>query len=183
MSVVKPWRRLSSEQVLQAQVFAVRRDKVALPTDEAQVIDYTRLEQPNSVLVVPLRDAMRVVMVEQYRYPIGASSLEFPAGSLEGDEAPEAAARRELKEELGVTASELRPLGAFYQMVNVSNVKVFVFLARDLEQGETHREATEQLVRHDVPLANIDRLIGEGRICDATTIASYFLAKRALAAP
>lgn len=181
MSPIEPWRRVSSRLALGAKTFRVRRDRVALPGGAGAAIDYAYLEQPPAVVVLPLRDDQRLLMVEQYRYPVGRVTLEFPAGSLSGDEPPTDAARRELTEEVGVAADDLQPLGAFYQATSLTTVEAFVFLARGLRAGEPHREATEQMTVRAVPLGDVERLIGDGVIHDAVTIASYFLARRFLA--
>ena len=121
-------------------------------------------------------------MVEQYRYPIEAISLEFPAGSLEDEgEEPEGAARRELSEEIAMEADELVLLGSFCPLANVTNVRTFVFLATGLQRGQPEREVTEQMEVRTVRLVDIEGLFREGRIQDATAILSYFVAKPSLA--
>src|SRR5215218_1048491 len=140
MSGVQPWERVDGAEVLRAEVFAVRRDRVRLPGEAGQTIEYSYLDQPDSVMVVPLREEGTVVLVKQYRYPVGATSLEFPAGALQEGEEPEAAARRELVEELGLEPERLERLGSFHQQVNVSGQRTHVFLAQDLRERETRRE-------------------------------------------
>jgi ADP-ribose pyrophosphatase len=182
MSPIEPWRRVSSRLALSAKTFRVRRDRVALPGGADAPIDYAYLDQPAAVVVLALRDDQQLLMVEQYRYPVGRVTLEFPAGSLSGAEPPADAARRELAEEVGVTAAALQQVGAFHQATSLTTAEVFVFLARGLRAGEPHREATEQMVVRAVPPGDFARLIDDGVIHDAITLACYFLARRFLAA-
>ncbi len=174
---LKPWRTLSSAVVARAKVFVVRRDKVALPGDAAEVVDYTYLDEQQGAMVVALQDDTRAFLVEQYRYPIRATSLELPAGCVAEGESPEQAARRELEEEVGYEASDLRLVGTFHPYVSVSNTKTFVFLARGLRRRGTAREATEQMQLRTVPFAEIEALIQAGSVRDASTIAAYYLVK------
>src|SRR4051812_18300575 len=105
MGTVRPWRRLTSEVIATGKLFAVRRDQVELPGRPGDPIEYTYLDQPPAVVVVPQPGPAHVLVIEQYRYPVGARSVEFPAGSLEDHEKPDDAARRELTEEIGMQAS------------------------------------------------------------------------------
>jgi ADP-ribose pyrophosphatase len=183
MSTIRPWRQLTSEVVATGKLFAVRRDQVELPGRPSEPIEYTYLDQPPAVVVVPQPDPAHVLVIEQYRYPIGARSVEFPAGSLEDGEAPEAAARRELTEEIGVQAGELHHLGTCYPTVAVTTTQIHVFLARELQAGQPHREATEQLEVRRVTLDEVGRLISAGAIMDSASIIAYFYLLRHLGRP
>ena len=108
---IRPWRTLSSEVALQAKRFAVRCDRAALPGSTGQVVDYDYLDERSGAIVVALDDKCRTILVEQYRYPIRATSLEFPSGCMNDGESPEEAARRELAEEVGIDAGPLVDLG------------------------------------------------------------------------
>ena len=180
MDATTPWRRLSSRTALKTKTFAVKQDEVELPGKGGQTMEYSYLERADGVIVVPMRDANEVLMVEQYRYPIRSASLEFPAGLLDEGEDPEEAARRELVEELGVEAAELAPVGAFFQNAAVLNARSFVFLARGLRDVGAHREATEIMESRPTSFAAVEGMIRDGRVSEAATICSYFLAKRFL---
>ena len=179
--MIRPWRSLSSEIVARGKVFAVRRDRVQLPDQPDQVVDYTYLEQASGALVVALHDDRTTILVEQYRYPTRAPSLEFPAGAVADGEDAAQAARRELAEEIGCAADDLQQVGTLHQSAAISNARAFVYLARGLRPGQPHREATEQMERRTVPFAQVEALIRDGVIRETTTIASYYLVKALLA--
>jgi ADP-ribose pyrophosphatase len=178
---IRPWRTLSSEVALQAKLFTVRRDKAALPGDADQVVDYDYLDERSGAMVVALDDDRRTVLVEQYRYPIRATSLEFPSGCMNDGESPEEAARRELAEEIGYEASDVRLVGTFHPYVSASNTRTFVFLARGLRRCGLNRDGTEQMELCKLPFVEIEALIHAGTIQEAGTIVAYHLVKEALA--
>ena len=91
---------------------------------------------------------------------------EVPAGGLSPGLAPEAVARRELLEEVGGTASELRHVGQFYTSNGISNEVAHVYLARGVELGDDHREPTELMDVQLVPTEEALRMAREGEITD-----------------
>lgn len=183
MSTIRPWQQLTSEVIATGKLFEVRRDQVELPGRPGEQIEYTYLDQPPAVVVVPQPDPAHVLVIEQYRYPIGARSVEFPAGSLADGEAPAAAARRELTEEIGGHAGELDYLGQCYPTVAVTTTRIHVFLARELQAGQPHREATEQLEVRRLTLDEVGRLIATGAMKDSASIIAYYYLLRHLGRP
>lgn len=88
------------------------------------------VEHPDAVAIVALDDDGRVALVRQYRHPLGRSLLELPAGTLDvAGEAPEAAAHRELAEEVGLATDTLLPLGALWNSAGWSDERTLLFLA------------------------------------------------------
>jgi len=127
---------------------------------------YTVVEHLGSVAILPLTREGQVVLIHNYRYPVGGYCYEIPAGGLGSDSTPEAAAERELEEEVGGHAGQLRYIGWFYPSNGISSERAHIYLATDVELGETHREPTEQmeirLVRPDEAL----RMVRAGEITD-----------------
>lgn len=117
-------------------------DRVRLHTGVE--IDYTYLETPQAVFIVPLLRDGRIVLIQQYRHPLREWVWEIPAGSI-ADESPEETARRELLEEIGGSCDELIPLGWFYSSPAHLTLKSFPFLAIGVELGRTQHEETELL--------------------------------------
>ena len=100
-----------------------------------------------AVVLLPLTDDGRVLLVRQYRYPTAEILLELPAGTLERGEEPAACAARELEEETGHRAGELVSLGAFYSAPGFSDEKLHGFLARGLKPShELTADDDEHLV-------------------------------------
>jgi 8-oxo-dGTP pyrophosphatase MutT (NUDIX family) len=118
-----------------------------------------------------------VYLVEQYRYAIGANSLEFPQGSLErNDVDPAEIAREELQAETGLIAEKLECLGEIHIACGYANQKTFAFLATGLKQavGQPDIEEHDVTVRK-VSLAQLRQLIVENTIKDAQTLAAWGL--------
>ena len=93
------------------------------------------LRHPGAVMMIPLLDDGRVVLERQFRYPLGRSLIEFPAGKIDPGEALLACAQRELREETGYVARDWTYLGGFHNAIAYSDEKIEVFLAR----GLTHK--------------------------------------------
>lgn len=133
------------------------------------------VEFPDVVGMLPLTGDGRVILVEQYRAPVDRVTLEIPAGAANPGETPEAAAHRELAEETGYRAVELRPLGAFYPAIGYSSERITLYVATGLTPGPTAFDESEDIrVVHLTP-AEMAAAIASGRICDSKSIIAYFL--------
>ncbi|MDQ1293037.1 MAG: hypothetical protein QG608_918 [Actinomycetota bacterium] len=153
----------------------VREDVVVLPDGSYGL--YGVVEKPDFSLVMPRYDG-GFWMVEQFRYPIGRRSWEFPQGSWPVGRAgtSEELARAELAEETGLRAAHWKHLGRAYAACGFCAQGFDVHLAWDLTCGEPNREPTEQDMRH-LPIddADLDRMILAGEIVDAHTLAALTL--------
>ena len=138
---------------------------------------YAVIDKPDFALVIPEEDD-GFHLVEQYRYPVGCRSWEFPSGSFPHGVtgSPEEMAIAELREETGHTAGRLDKLGHLHCANGMTGEGVHIFHATDLVAGEPQREATEQDMRHQwFPRPDVERMIRDGEITDAPTVAAYLL--------
>lgn len=164
---------MSKPTILESrQIYCGRIFEVSLATIQEEETVYTReiISHPGSAVIVPIFPDKSVALVRQYRHPAGKYLLELPAGSLSEGENPETGARRELEEEIGVTAGTIEKLIEFYVSPGFLGEKMHVFLATDLTETRQNLEADEILLIEKIPLATIPQLISSGQFEDAKTI-------------
>lgn len=143
------------------------------------------VHHPGAVSVVPvIEDGTAVLMVRQYRTAVGRVLLEIPAGKRDvADEPPEATARRELEEEVGMRAGRLEKLAEFYNSPGFCDELSHVFMALDLAPAESsaHSEEEQHMTVERVLLDDVPGLIAGGELVDAKSIIGLCLAREALA--
>lgn len=175
---------VSSERLAQGKVIAVRRDhlRMADGTEFAREV----VEHPGAVGVVALDDEDRVLLVNQYRHPVGARLDELPAGLLDKDGEPALeAARRELVEEAQVSAEQWDVLVDLHPSPGMSDEAIRLYLARGLSDARDddfdpeHEEADLTVSR--VPLDEAAERIARGEITNAAAVAGILAAIRARA--
>jgi 8-oxo-dGDP phosphatase len=126
------WPVVSTAELVRGRLVTVRTDKVRMPDDELAERDV--VIHPGAVAVLALDDAQKVLLIRQYRHPVGRLLWEIPAGLRDvSGEPPSATARRELLEEAGYRARDWRVLADYYTSPGFSTERLRVFLARDLE--------------------------------------------------
>lgn len=164
---------ISSEKVYGGRVFDVFLDKVREGETE-----YERdvITHEGSAVIVPVFADKTVALVRQYRHSARKYLLEIPAGSLDKDENPEAGARRELEEEIGVTAGKLEKLSEFYVSPGFLSEKMFVFLATDLTETQQNLEEDELIEIERLRFDEAFEMIRKNEFEDAKTIIGLILA-------
>jgi 8-oxo-dGTP pyrophosphatase MutT (NUDIX family) len=170
-------RVTASRVVYENRWMRVREDATLLP-DGAPGI-YAVIEKPPAAVVVA-REGDQLWLVEQYRHTVGARFWELPMGAWEDapDADAEALARGELAEETGLRAGRMERLGRLYFAYGVMSQPFDVWLATELTAGEQALEATEQGLRVGrFTTAEIEAMIGDGRIVDSATVAALSLAR------
>jgi ADP-ribose pyrophosphatase len=170
---MEPPEIISSRLVHRGKVVNLRVDEIMLPN--GQTTSREVVEHAGAVVVIALDEAGHVFLVRQYRHPIKQSLLELPAGGLEPDEEPSAAARRELQEEVGLEAAAWTELGYFFSSPGFASEKLHVFLAEDLRPAEAHPDDDEDIV---VVRYTLEQLYQHPeRLHDAKSLAALFLLK------
>lgn len=169
---------LKKKQLLQTPYFNVVEE--VIEPEGGKEINYVFIKHPGSCVVVPMTSEGKVIMINQYRHPIRANSLEVVAGGLENNELIENA-KRELEEEIGYQCRDLIPLGQFFASNSCSDEKVSVFLARRLTRTKSRRGKTEHITEvSKIGLERAIRQIVEGEITDAHTIIALFMTQEYL---
>lgn len=156
----------------------IRVEVDTLTTADGKTIRRDAIRHPGAVVILPVLDAERVVLLRNFRFVIGETLWEVPAGTVEPNEELEACAKRELLEETGYTAARWRSLGYLYASPGVMDEKLHLFVAEGLTAGDAQPEADEQLEPVVVPLADALRMCLDGTIRDAKTITSLLLWER-----
>ena len=118
----------------------------------------------------------QVLLLKQYRYAVGETLWEIPAGRLEPAEAPLACAHRELKEETGCTAAKMELLTSMWTTPGFTNEKIHIFLATELTRGSANRESDEFIEVVPTALTEALRMIESGQITDGKTIIGLLFA-------
>lgn len=132
------------------------------------------IRHPGAVVLVPLLDRDTVVLIENQRPTVGQTLLELPAGTREPGEPPETTAARELVEETGYHAGSLTLIHEFYSAPGIGDELMFLYVARDLTEGDHQREATEEIENRIATRQEITQWLGEGRIRDAKTLVGLY---------
>ncbi len=166
-------RVVRSEEVFKGRIFNVTRDEVQEHGDEILVREI--VQHAGSACILPLFDDGTIALVRQYRHPARAFLLEIPAGSRDRDEAPEACARRELEEEIGFAAGELRFIGEFYPSPGFLAEKMWVYLATGLRPATQRLDDDEQFEVVRIPFQQALTMIESGEIQDGKTIIALAL--------
>lgn len=176
------WFEVQDSRVEYRGFSTVRTDVVAMPDgsrSEREVVEHT-----SAVAVVPLLSDGTVVLLRQYRHPVGGYLLEIPAGILDVEGEPEAdAAHRELVEETGLRAGRLEHLVTFHNSAGWTDERTSVYLGHDLSEVEPPdgftpeaEEADMEVVR--LPLDAAVEGVGAGEITDAKTVVGLLMAAR-----
>ncbi len=135
--VVDRWPVAASDELVQAKIVRVRRDSVEMP--DGQQADREVVEHPGAVGIVAIDPEDQVLLIRQYRHPVGRLLWEIPAGLRDvAGEPPLATAKRELLEEAGYLAADWKVLADFFTSPGFSTERLRVYLARDLTLVPRH---------------------------------------------
>lgn len=163
-------RVLESRRAFAGRIVGVRVDRVRL--DDGAETTREVVEHSGSTAIVALDRQGRVLLVQQYRYPVGEELWEIPAGRLEPGEVPVEAAARELAEEAGLRAEHWEHLLTVYASPGYCDERLVIFLATELAERQASPDADERIAKAWFPLAEAVTMGLYGQITDAKTVAA-----------
>ena len=141
-----------------------------------QTVDMECIQHPGGAAVVPLLPGDAVVLIKQYRYAIGATIWEIPAGRLESGENPQECALRELEEEVGYKATEIIKLTDCYSAPAYCTEVISIFLATGLLPSKQLLDSDEIIEVVTMSLTEAVAMVARQEITDAKTIIGLLLA-------
>lgn len=163
--------------IYKGKIFTVQVETLTLPKGGEMHAEIIR--HPGSVVIVPVTDAQEIILVRQYRAPLGRWAWELPAGSLKPGEDVEKAAIRECHEEIGLVPSRLARLGAFYPTPGYCDEEMNFYRATGLRQPHDHESAQpdedEDIEAKAFSVETIRTMIGAGEVIDLKTVAGLWL--------
>lgn len=168
---------LQKAMVHRGRVFDFTKETVRLTN--GVTVDMEVIRHPGAAAIVPLTADGQIIMLKQYRHAVGGPLWEIPAGTMDAaDASPLACARRELVEETGFSAANWDALGELTPVPGYSDERIHLFLARDLSPAAQNLDEDEIVAVHPLPLVQVRRMIFEGEITDAKTIAGLFMIEK-----
>jgi 8-oxo-dGTP pyrophosphatase MutT (NUDIX family) len=160
-------QRIDSREVYQGNLVHLREDSVILPRGTPMTYEYVEIKNGSSTLAV--EDNGDVWLVREWKYAIDRPSLEVVSGGLEPDEEPLEGARRELREEAGLTAAEWLPVGFVDPFTTMLRCPNHMFIARGLTRVASDPEEAEIIERVRMPLREAADLVMTGGITHGTS--------------
>lgn len=167
------WRKLRSESVLRTPYYGVSLDKLRHP--HGHEVDYYVIDHARKATgVVAVDEAGRVLLVQQWRHPVQKLLWSLPAGGMEEGETPEAAIRRELREETGYLAADVAPLYSYHPNPATTNQTFHIFVARGLTESAERLPGEIHDVKWFTP-ADIDRMLAGNELLDGLTLVGILM--------
>ena len=169
-------KTISSEVVYEGPVFKVRKHKVKTVGGESvrDIVEHT-----GGSIMVAVRDDGKILLEKQYRKALESDFVELPAGKADPGEEPVVTATRELAEETGYYAGDVRHLISFYPTCGYSNEHLHIYICKDLTKGEKHLDRDECIDLEWVDPDEIIARISSGEIQDSKTIIGILFARQA----
>lgn len=168
-------RTLSTKPIYKGNMISLQVDEVTLPNGGTSTREIVR--HPGAVAVIAIVDG-KLLVVEQYRKPLERLQVEIPAGKLEGDEAPELAAARELQEETGYTCERVTLLHSMATSPGFADEIIHLYVAEGLKPGAAKPDEDEFLNGGALTPKEAAAAILDGRICDAKTLLAVYAWQR-----
>ncbi len=168
---------LARTTVYKGRIFQLDIDVVTLPT--GHTLDMEIVRHPGSVVLLPIPEAGRIILIRQYRYTIDRWIWELPAGSLKPGENPDHAAARECEEEVGLAPGKVTRLGGYYPTPGFCDEEMIFYRCEDLRppaaDSTVRKDDDEEIEPRAFTLAEARALVKSGEIVDLKTVAGLSL--------
>lgn len=166
---------LKSTVIYEGPIFGVRRDEVLEPGGLRTTREL--ISHPGSVVVLPVFEDGRILMIQQYRHAARQYLWELVAGRIDAGETPKQAGARELMEETGFRAKKLEIFLDVFPTPGFLEERMFILLAKGLTAGEAQPEFDEKIVSHAYRVKEVKKMMQSGELRDAKSIAGilYYL--------
>src|SRR6188472_2618254 len=168
---------LARTTVHKGRIFELEIDVVKLPT--GHTVDMEIVRHPGSVVLLPLPEPGKIILIRQYRYTIDRWIWELPAGSLKPNEDPDAAAARECEEEIGLAPHKVTRLGGYYPTPGFCDELMNYYRCEDLRTPDAsstvRKDDDEEIEPRAFSIAEARALVASGEIVDLKTVAGLTL--------
>lgn len=163
-------KTITSEKVFGGRLLHVFFDEVRLPDGGTSTREY--IKHPGASAVVPIFENGDVMMVKQFRYPMGQIFYEVPAGKIDAHETADDTAARELREEAGLTCRKFQYVGHFYPGIGYSDEIIHIYLAWDITSFKQQTDVDEFVINTRLPFTEAIDMVHSGEIADGKTVIS-----------
>jgi ADP-ribose pyrophosphatase len=174
--MANPYRLQSRRDVYRSRWLYLREDQVVRPDGGGATFGVIEMKAGSSVLAV--NERREVYLVKEYKYGVERYSTELISGAIEGGETPLGAAQRELREEAGLSAREWIDLGVIDPFTTVVRSPNFLFLALNVEAGESNPDDGEVLERVLVPFEDAVKMVMRCEITHGASCVAILKAAR-----
>jgi len=163
--------------VHKGRIFQLEIDVVKLPT--GHTVDMEIVRHPGSVVLLPIPEPGKIILIRQYRYTIEKWIWELPAGSLKPNEEPHTAAARECEEEIGLAPGKLTRLRGYYPTPGFCDEEMIYFRCEDLRppapDSTARKDDDEEIEPRTFTIDEARALVASGEIIDLKTVAGLSL--------
>jgi ADP-ribose pyrophosphatase len=170
------------ERVIERETVAKGRivsfDKLKVEFSDGRHSERDVVRHPGGCVIIPMDGDNNIYLVKQFRVAFEKEILELPAGKLDAGEDPMECAKRELKEETGITAGAVSYITSIFPSPGFCNEVIHIFYAKDLKAGNASPDEGEYVQLVKMPLGELLRMVWDGRVNDAKTVVGALIADK-----
>lgn len=165
------WKKKESRKIAESTMFTLTEDDVVLQDGTEKT--YTMLDLPDFAGILPVFDE-KLILIENYRYPIDKKVIELPAGFIDEGESPEEAAERELEEETGFVLKDCQKLCEYYPVASLNDQKAHLYVGSAEKGGCINHDTGEDIDIRPLSIEKAYSMLNDNEITHPhTTIAMY----------